>query len=188
MLDPFDGSGTTLAVAQKLGRRWVGCDAGYGAIQTARRRLYAVLGAQAAAPSSSPSIPPSSPHAACGFAIYGAAALPSDLPRGDDAPQLHLTITAIPGDAARIRVAVERATWPAAQAGAPDPADWRTAIDEVAIDPDYDGCTLRVRLADAPLKRKTLVAGEYIVPAPPPGAQVAVRVTDIWGREAVVKG
>lgn len=33
------GSGTTLAVADRLGRRWVGCDAGTLAIHTTRKRL-----------------------------------------------------------------------------------------------------------------------------------------------------
>jgi DNA modification methylase len=33
------GSGTTLAVAQRLGRRWIGCDLGNEAIQTTRTRL-----------------------------------------------------------------------------------------------------------------------------------------------------
>lgn len=33
------GSGTTLAVAERLGRRWLGADAGRLAVQTARRRL-----------------------------------------------------------------------------------------------------------------------------------------------------
>jgi len=37
--DPFCGSGTTLAVAQKLGRRWLGCDASPQAIAIAAARL-----------------------------------------------------------------------------------------------------------------------------------------------------
>jgi len=37
--DFFCGSGTTLAVAARLGRRWLGCDAGARAIQTCRKRL-----------------------------------------------------------------------------------------------------------------------------------------------------
>lgn len=40
--DFFLGSGTTLAVAEKLGRRWIGCDLGRFAIHTARKRLIEV--------------------------------------------------------------------------------------------------------------------------------------------------
>jgi len=35
----FCGSGTTLAVAEKLGRRWIGCDLSKFAIQVTRKRL-----------------------------------------------------------------------------------------------------------------------------------------------------
>jgi DNA modification methylase len=40
--DFFCGSGTTLAVAEKLGRRWIGCDLGRPAVQMARERLLAL--------------------------------------------------------------------------------------------------------------------------------------------------
>lgn len=40
--DFFCGSGTTLAVAEKLGRRWLGCDVGRVAIHTTRKRLLAI--------------------------------------------------------------------------------------------------------------------------------------------------
>ncbi len=43
ILDCFCGSGTTLAVAQKLGRRWIGCDINLGAIQTTTKRLNQIL-------------------------------------------------------------------------------------------------------------------------------------------------
>ena len=49
ILDCFLGSGTTAAVAQKLGRRWIGCDINKGAIQTTAKRLQAVMREQAAA-------------------------------------------------------------------------------------------------------------------------------------------
>jgi site-specific DNA-methyltransferase (adenine-specific)/adenine-specific DNA-methyltransferase len=39
ILDAFAGSGTTLAVAEKLGRRWIGIDAGKLAIYTIQKRL-----------------------------------------------------------------------------------------------------------------------------------------------------
>jgi adenine specific DNA methylase Mod len=42
--DLFAGSGTTLAVAERMGRRWIGCDAGDLAIETIRTRLRALPG------------------------------------------------------------------------------------------------------------------------------------------------
>lgn len=39
VLDCFAGSGTTLAVAEKLGRRWIGVDCGKLAIYTMQKRL-----------------------------------------------------------------------------------------------------------------------------------------------------
>ena len=47
VLDCFIGSGTTAAVAQKLGRRWIGCDINKGAIQTTSKRLQSIIRAQA---------------------------------------------------------------------------------------------------------------------------------------------
>ena len=43
ILDCFIGSGTTAAVAQKLGRRWIGCDINKGAIQTTSKRLQTII-------------------------------------------------------------------------------------------------------------------------------------------------
>jgi len=42
--DFFCGSGTTLAVAEKLGRRWIGCDLGRFSIHTTRKRLLGIEG------------------------------------------------------------------------------------------------------------------------------------------------
>ena len=42
--DFFCGSGTTLAVAEKLGRRWISCDLGRFAIHTTRKRLLDIEG------------------------------------------------------------------------------------------------------------------------------------------------
>ena len=47
VLDCFLGSGTTIAVAQKLGRRWIGADINKGAIQTTTKRLQGVIQEQA---------------------------------------------------------------------------------------------------------------------------------------------
>lgn len=42
--DFFCGSGTTIAVAEKLNRRWIGCDLGRFAIHTTRKRLMDIEG------------------------------------------------------------------------------------------------------------------------------------------------
>lgn len=42
VLDSFCGSGTTAAVAEKLGRRWITCDLGRFAIHTTRKRLLSI--------------------------------------------------------------------------------------------------------------------------------------------------
>jgi DNA modification methylase len=56
VFDCFIGSGTTAAVAQKIGRRWIGCDINNGAIQTTAKRLQATMHeqAQALAPAAQP--------------------------------------------------------------------------------------------------------------------------------------
>lgn len=43
ILDCFIGSGTTAASAQKLGRKWIGCDINKGAIQTTSKRLQSLI-------------------------------------------------------------------------------------------------------------------------------------------------
>lgn len=40
--DFFCGSGTTLSVAEKLGRKWIGCDLGRFAVHTTRKRMIGV--------------------------------------------------------------------------------------------------------------------------------------------------
>ena len=42
ILDCFAGSGTTAAVAEKLGRRWITCDLGRFAVHTTRKRLLSL--------------------------------------------------------------------------------------------------------------------------------------------------
>ena len=46
VLDVFGGSGTTCAVAEKLGRRWIGVDCGKLAIYTMQKRLLNIAGSK----------------------------------------------------------------------------------------------------------------------------------------------
>ena len=76
ILDCFIGSGTTAAVAQKLGRRWIGADINKGAIQTTIKRLQGVIQEQAErAKSKTQSLPGMESEetpdpAQLGFAVY----------------------------------------------------------------------------------------------------------------------
>jgi DNA modification methylase len=46
VLDAFVGSGTTAAVAQKLGRKWIAADINKGAVQTTMKRVQAIISEQ----------------------------------------------------------------------------------------------------------------------------------------------
>jgi adenine-specific DNA-methyltransferase len=63
VLDCFVGSGTTAAVAQKLGRRWIVADINKGAIQTTSKRLQTIIRKQIEA-----GVTP--PPAALSFSVY----------------------------------------------------------------------------------------------------------------------
>ncbi len=171
VLDPFAGSGTALVTAQRLGRRWVGCDAGPRAVQTATQRLHA--------------LPP--PEQAP-FALFAAAPNPHQAQA--DAPCVDLLITRNTVDAARMRIDITGYRSPALDAllaPAGGALDWRTRVDAVAIDPDFDGSVLRVALADAPSRRTRTVDGHYELTLPPGAQAVALRVTDILGDETTVR-
>ena len=159
VLDPFCGSGTTLAVAQKLGRRWQGIDVADGAIATTTRRLHAICIGNSPGQNR--------------FAVYTTTSATKP-DTASHLPAMHAAITRIGADGATIRVVLT----PAEPA---QTADWRTWVEAIAIDPAYDGQVLRVALADAPLKRTVTVAGVYELAAPSTPTTVAVRVLDIAG-------
>ncbi len=180
MFDPFCGSGTTPAVAEKLGRRWIGCDAGYGAIQTATRRLQAVVTEKPGKENSQLSMG----DGGSGFAVFvtgdrGTATVA--------APEVRLSITRIDGEPATIVVAVEAVCVPAFDGAAVDLRDdeWPALVDSIAIDPAYDGHVLRAAVADAPLKKREQVRGAYTIALPALPATIAVRVVDITGGASV---
>jgi DNA modification methylase len=64
--------------------------------------------------------------------------------------------------------------------------DWRAVVDCILIDTDYDGEVFNVALSDIPEKKTDLVQGEYTLPAPAKGSQVAVKIIDMLGEELIV--
>jgi hypothetical protein len=184
VLDGFIGSGTTAAVAQKMDRCWIGCDANPGAVQTTIRRLQWVMARQAVHGDAS--------MRNRRFAVYRIDS--------QDAQKQGVDTPAEPFEQPRARIVVERGLFdstgmPLIQvsieefvAPALDKplADWRAAVDSVMIDPAYDGKVLNVTLSDVPQKRSELVSGRYLLPAPEGETVVAVRITDVWGGEVTV--
>jgi hypothetical protein len=57
VLDCFIGSGTTARVAQKLGRRWIGCDINKGAVHLTSRELQKIISEQINTPSANADTP-----------------------------------------------------------------------------------------------------------------------------------
>jgi adenine-specific DNA-methyltransferase len=59
-------------------------------------------------------------------------------------------------------------------------------VDAVDIDPAYNGAVLRPVVMDLPRKRRAVVQGQYVVQVADAPAQIAVRVTDIFGQEHIL--
>ena len=199
VLDPFAGSGTTLAVAQKLGRHWIGCDSSWRAIRTAAGRL---------------SRRPQPAGALRSGGEDGRAEGAS--PKGNwyqimkigDREIVHGSRPVDGSDAASnvdvrldgsnglvsVRIegfhsaAVARL---AANAKVSLPEDWRAQVRAVLIDPDYDGGTLQPALVDAPAGKDSLVAGVYAFAEPDwaavtAGRTIAVLIVDVAGEEHLI--
>ncbi len=173
VLDAFVGSGTTLAVAQELGRPWIGCDVNPGAIQTSTRRLQRRIQAQLAEESEPPEAP--SP----GFAVYRTT---DALAPGQDRSPLQVDIQ-WQRQADTLEITLRAVHNPALDAPL---ADWRTGVLSVAVDPAYDGQVFRAVHVDAPKGKGQLVQGRYHIPLPPGPARVAVKVVDMLGQEAIL--
>jgi len=67
----------------------------------------------------------------------------------------------------------------------PQVSDWRSMVDSVMIDSNYDGKVFNISLADVPERKNDLVEGKYVVEAKK-SATVAVKVTDMLGEEVLV--
>ncbi len=180
VLDCFMGSGTTLAMAQRLGRRWIGCDNNRGAVLTTRRRLHAIN-------LSGDRNPP-------GFAVYQTKADSEPLGSLQGTAQAQIEIVRNPADATLICVTILNFVSPAIatqlaltlRPDHPTSTEWRALVDCIAIDPAYDGQVFHSVVVDAPLKKRDQVQGSYTLPVPAMASCVAVRVTDLLGEEVLV--
>lgn len=164
VLDCFAGSGTTAVVAQQLGRRWIACDINPCAIQITARRLRRML-------------QPRDP-ASDGFTVVQIGEM-------TPAPCGQATVRVVGADA-QITITVEGYVHPALTGISDDVNDWRCMVDEILIDPAYNGRLFCPTMTDAPLRRSVLVGGVYTLDRRTIGARLAVKVIDVTGGEAWV--
>jgi len=177
VLDPFCGSGTTVAVAERLARRWCAIDRNPRAIQITTQRLYEIA-----------ADPAMRATGAGHFTTWRQVTDGEATPTESESPTPSLLITRNALDATRIQIDV--VDWKAPRLRVlleNAEVDWRSMIDTIEIDLDYrPERPLCVAIADAPVRRNRLVSGTYEVTLPHPDAVVAIRLTDILGDQATV--
>ena len=207
VLDPFVGSGTTLTVAHKLGRDWIGCDSSWRAVRTAAGRLSRHLPSVASAGFEGEGSTDPEHGGSGNCSRHGSGYRILRLGNGDSVQSgqqrqdLHANPRAdfrLDQEDDRLTVRIERFHSPliarlAAEAKVSLPHDWRIQVRAVLIDPDFDGKTLRPALVDAPAGKSALVSGAYSCARPvPPGGQegtgaldrtVAILIVDVAGEE-----
>lgn len=64
--------------------------------------------------------------------------------------------------------------------------DYRSMIDFVLIDPNYDGKVFKSVFVDIPEKRQDLIKGTYTIKIPPTKTKVAVKIVDVLGDEVLI--
>ena len=61
--------------------------------------------------------------------------------------------------------------------------DFRSQIDMVLIDNDYNGKIFNIYRSDIPEKKKDFVKANYEVPIATPDAKIAIKIIDMLGEE-----
>jgi DNA modification methylase len=68
----------------------------------------------------------------------------------------------------------------------PQITDWRSMVDTVMIDSNYDSQVFKIVVADVPETKTDLVQGHYELPAPKVKTTVALKITDMLGEEVLL--
>lgn len=66
--------------------------------------------------------------------------------------------------------------------------DFRSQIDVVLIDTDYNGEVFNICISDVPAKKSEFVSGKYEVTLEKKDAKIAIKVIDMLGEESIIVG
>lgn len=176
VFDCFMGSGTTMAVAMRLGRKFIGVDNNPCAIQTSAMRLQRFL---ARSKESAPdfryhnfqilTINAPGRHYSINWEDNHSELAEVEIDREKN--DLVIRNFMVPSLLQRLAISIETLK------------DWRHLVEAVAIDWNYDGKVLKPALYDNPEKNQ-LVGGRYRIPAE--HGVVRVRITDLLFRSLEV--
>ncbi len=161
VLDCFLGSGTTAAVARKMSRRWLAADVSPAAVHTSRVRLLTEgLG-----------------QLSSGFATYDF----------ESATQTPTAEVAIERKSNKLDISIKSFQSPvlaeaASRQHGREGIDWRSTVDCVLVDLNFNGQAFRMDFADLPQAQLT-VKGVY---GPRTSGRVAVKIIDLLGNEVLV--
>jgi len=176
VLDCFMGSGTTQAVAMKLGRRFIGADINLGAIQITTKRLLSVA-ANLKQQNAQVQIDTDSDDDLIhytGFSVYNVEILRDEanleFKRDSEAKVIVSNGKLVIEQFYPMNLLQKLSLFEE------NVEDWRELTESVMVDWNYDGDVLRPEITDIPGKNK-LVKGEYKIPKK--YSRIRVKITDM---------
>ena len=184
VLDAFAGSGTTARVAQRLGRRWIACDAHSSAVQMTSRLLQQIIQEQLQTTTAG--------HPA--FFCYQTNPPPQRKKHTRHTPSVNASMTVEPLEKNKVRLTLESFESPLLRASLgiskkhlkETIPDFRSMIDAVLIDPEYDGAVFHASYADVPVKKNILVKGTYEIGIPREHGTIGMKILAVTGEQILL--
>lgn len=170
VFDGFMGSGTTQAVAMKLGRRFLGADINKGAIQTTTKRLLKC--AEGLKNNTDKTY-------YTGIEVYNVNDYSFNPPvfKNDSVVNVEIvTENHIRGRALKITHFYPTHLLQKLNLNIEDVVEWRELVDSIFIDWNYNGVTFCPEIKDIP-DIKSLVQGTYLIP--PKATLIYIKITDL---------
>ena len=176
VFDCFMGSGTTQAVAQKLGRRWIGSDVNKGAIQTTSKRLQKIIQEEKNHGSliSSKKVMTKFVHLKFGSTkenIHDKGPCKAEISFDKEKGMIEIKDFVSPSIIKMLGTSNSQIH------------DFREMIDCVLIDNDYNEKVFNIVYNDFPKRKKEMIKGKYQITVK---GKVAVKIIDKLGEDIIV--